>query len=231
MNTKTNEQRAADAAANKQLLADANKKVADVNAEITQNGLLHISFGASGNTVTIDPTALSDAIRQQATLHGLKQKLVDAAAIARDTATGRSATSADKEAAVMEVFNRITSANGTWNKVREAGATAVGGLLVAALMQMTGKTKPEIVKYLEAKTSEEKTALRKNPKVATIILELQQAASNPNIDSDALLADLMPGVQEVAEETLGDDLKHTDGEPTDPKPAPKRAKKDAHPAH
>ena len=192
-------QRAADAQANKQLVTDA-KKVADVNAEITQNGLLHISFGQSGNTVTIDPSKLSDTIRAQATLHGLKQKLVDAAAIARDTATGRSATSADKEAAVMEVYNRITAANGTWNKVREAGATAAGGLLVAALMQMTGKTKPEILKYLETKTAEEKAALRKNPKVAAIILELQQAAANPNIDSDALLGELMPDVQEETEE-------------------------------
>lgn len=220
----TNAQRTADAQANKQLVSDASKKVADVNAEITQNGLLHISFGASGNTVTIDPSALSDTIRAQATLHGLKQKLVDAAAIARDTATGRSATSADKEAAVMEVYNRITAANGTWNKVREAGATAVGGLLVAALMQMTGKAKPAIIEYLAAKTAEEKAALRKNPKVAAIILELQQAATNPNIDSDALLGELMPDVQEVAEEALGDDLKHTEEEPTEHPTKSKRSK-------
>ena len=159
----------------------------------------------------------SDTIRAQATLHGLKQKLVDAAAIARDTATGRSATSADKEAAVMEVYNRITAENGTWNKIREAGATAAGGLLVAALMQMTGKTKPEIIKYLETKTAEQKAALRKNQKVAAIILELQQAAANPNIDSDALLGELMPGVEDVAEEALGDDLKHTAEEPSKPK--------------
>lgn len=214
MNTNSTEQRAADAQANRALVTDSNKKIADVNAEITQNGLLHISFGASGNTITIDPSTLSDTIRAQATLHGLKQKLVDAAAIARDTATGRSATSADKEAAVKEVFNRITAPNGTWNKVREAGATAVGGLLVAALMQMTDKTKPEIVKYLENKTAEEKAALRKNPKVAAIILELQQSATNPNIDSDALLGELMPEAQEVEEEALGDELKHTAEAPT-----------------
>jgi hypothetical protein len=94
-------------------------------------------------------------------------------------------------------------------------------------MQMTGKTKPEIVKYLENKTTEEKAALRKNPKVAAIILELQQAASNPNIDSDALLGELMPDVQEVAEEAMGDDLKHTSEKPS----RAKSAKKDAHAAH
>lgn len=202
MNTTT--QRAADEKANKQLLAEA-KRVPDVNAEITNDGKLHISF-LSGETITIDPTKLSDAIRTQATLHGLKQKLVDAAAIARDTATGRSATAKDKELAVREVYDRITKPDGTWNKVREAGATAVGGLLVAALMQMTGKDKPAILAFLANKTNEEKAALRKNPKVAAIILELQQAAANPDIDTDALLSELTPEVREAAEEATGADL-------------------------
>ena len=70
MNTKTNEQRAADAAANKQLLADANKKVADVNAEITQNGLLHISFGAMAYCFVTARAVIatrSGSLREQAT--------------------------------------------------------------------------------------------------------------------------------------------------------------------
>lgn len=166
-------------------------RIADISAEITESGLLHISFGASANTITVDPAALSDAIRAQATLHGLKQKMVDAAAIARDTTTGRSATPADKEAAVMEVYNRITTPEGTWNKVREAGASAIGGMLVAALMEMTGKDKPAILEYLSKKSNEEKAALRKNQKVAEIILKLQAANVNPAIDTDSMLDDIM----------------------------------------
>lgn len=177
----------------------------DVNAEIRDGGLLQLSF-ASGNTVEIDPQRLDHSIITQATLHGLKQKLVDAAAIARDTTTGKSASPADKEAAVMEVFHRITRTDGTatWNKVREAGATAIGGLLVAALMELTGKDKPAILAFLEGKSNEEKAALRKNQKVAEIILRLQAANVNPDIDTDALLDDLMAGEAEGESNESGD---------------------------
>lgn len=193
----------------------ANSKTPDVSAEITQAGELMLSF-LSGRSVTITPSKLDDSIRQQATLHGLKQKLVDAAAIARSLVTGKSATPYDKEVAVMEVFNRITRTDGTatWNKVREAGATAVGGLLVAALMELTGKDKPAILEYLEKKTNEEKAALRKNQKVAEIILRMQAATVNPDIDTEELLADLME--YEPGEEDGDDDADNsTDGDDID----------------
>lgn len=215
------------------------KRIADITAEISAKGQLHISFGASGNTITVTPAQLAPEIRAQAELHGLKQKLVDAAAIARDTATGRSATSADKEAAVMEVYNRITAAaNPSWNKVREAGATAVGGLLVAALMEMTGKTKEGIVAYLASKSTEEKAALRKNQKVAEIITRLQSVKVNPNIDTDSLLGELMGemGDSEIDEDAVEEAVESTPeeaveeiaeevAEETKPAPKAKRAAK------
>lgn len=191
-------------------------KIADVSAEITDAGHLLLSF-LSGRSVTVNPDTLDTEIRKQATIHGLKQKLVDAAAIARDTNTGRSATAADKEAAVMEVFDRITRTDGTatWNKVREAGATAVGGLLVAALMQLTGKDKPAILEFLAGKSNEEKAALRKNQKVAEIIHALQAANVNPDIDTDALLGELIGEEleQERAEEEAHEGEAQHDGKP------------------
>ncbi len=151
------------------------KKLPTISAEIAE-GVLTITF-KTGEQLTIDPLNLSETITHAAVLHGLKQKLVDAAAIARDPDTGLSATVEDKIAAVREVYDRITATGGTWNKVREAGTGggAGSGLLMRALMQLTGKTREAIEQFLEGKTKEEKAALRANPKVAAIVAELQRA--------------------------------------------------------
>lgn len=168
-----------------------NAKRPAISAEVIGEELV-IEFG-NGESLRVNPNDLTMEINHAATLHGLKQKLVDAAAIARNTDTGMSATLADKIAAVREVFERITHPTAaTWNKVREAGTGNGGGngLLLRALMQLTGKTKAAIEEFLEEKSKEEKAALRSNPKVAAIIAELQRAKSD-DIDTDELLEELM----------------------------------------
>jgi hypothetical protein len=165
------------------------KKLPVISADV-EDGVLKLTFG-TGEVLTVDPLNLSEAIMQQAVLHGLKQKLVDAAAIARDQDTGLSATPAEKIAAVREVYDRITAPDGTWNKVREAGAgTGSGsGLLRRALMQMTGKTGEVIDTFLEGKSKDEKAALRSDPRVAATIAELQRAKMG-DIDTESYLKEL-----------------------------------------
>ena len=151
---------------------------------------LNITF-ADGRALELEATELTPEMQHAAMMHGLKQKLVDAGAIARNTMTGKSASLSDKFDAIEEVFNRITGAAPTWNKQRGEGTGGNGGgSLKRALMQMTGKTSAQIDAYLEAKTKEEKTALKKNAKVAEIILELQTAGADEGIDTDALLDEL-----------------------------------------
>lgn len=142
---------------------------------------------SNGTVLTVDTDNLSSDIRQAAMLHGLKQKLVDAAAISRNPDTGASATVQDKIDAVQEVYDRITATDGTWNKIRGDGTGGNGsGLLVRALMAMFGKTKVEIEAHLDGCTEDERKALRNAPKVAAKMAELKAASSN--IDTDALLA-------------------------------------------
>lgn len=165
---------------------------AAISAKITDAGILMLAF-ANGRELSVDPLQLSESIRTAATLHGLKQKLVDAAAISRNTETGRPATIDDKFNAVKVVFDRITLADGTWNAIREGGAGAVGGLLLRALCKMYEgkKTKDQLVEYLSTKTPEQKTALRKNPKIAAIIDELREASEKESdVDSEELLSEL-----------------------------------------
>lgn len=144
----------------------------------------------NGEVLTLRVAELSPEVGAHAVLHGLKQKLVDAAAISRDPANGRAATVETKFLAVKEVLDRLLAGN--WNKPRE-GACGVGGLLFQALVRMYEgrKTAEDIKTYLDGKTDAEKAALRKNPRVAAIIDEIKAENAKPGDSStDDLLAEL-----------------------------------------
>ena len=129
---------------------------------------------ANGEEIRVNRAELSDEILRHAVMHGLKQKLVDAAAISRNPDTGRSATVADKYAAVREVYDRLLAGN--WNKGRGegSGSGGAGGLLFRALCRLySGKTPEQIRTFLDGKGKEEQAALRKNPRVAAIIEEIK----------------------------------------------------------
>jgi hypothetical protein len=166
-------------------------KVPAIAAEVTDTTLT-LTF-SNGETLSVDATSLSPDIQTAACLHGLKQKLVDAAAIARNTETGASATLEDKFNAVREVFNRITAPDGTWNKQArgDGSGTSSGGsgLLLRALMELTGQSKVKIDAYLSTKSKAEKAALRASPKVAPIIARFQ--ADKATVDTEALLGELL----------------------------------------
>jgi hypothetical protein len=153
-------------------------------------GALTLSF-INGKRLTLDMGALAPEIVTQAAMHGLKQKLVDAAAISRDPANGKAATIDTKFDAIQEVLNRLLA--GEWNKRREGGGQT-GGLLKRALLEMYAdrKTPEQITEYLDGKSDKEKAALRKNPKVAEIIERLRAAdAKDAGEDSGVdLLAEL-----------------------------------------
>ena len=144
----------------------------------------------NGKTLTIKTDALPPEIVTQALLHGLKQKLVDAAAISRNPDTGRSATTDDKFAAVKEVYDRLLS--GQWNKGREGGSGAGnGGLLFRALVIMyPAKTPEQLRTYLDGLDDKQQAALRKNPKVAPIIAEIRAKSAKADDNGDDLLAGL-----------------------------------------
>lgn len=161
---------------------------------MTGNDALRLTF-ANGKELVLQVRDLSDAILGMAVMHGLKQKLVDAAAISRNPDTGRSATVEDKYEAVLAVYNRLVS--GHWNAGRAAGTGGSGGLLFRALCRMYGdaKTPEQIREFLAGKSKADQAALRGNAKVAAIIDEIkaEDAANGLGGDtaaSDDLLAEL-----------------------------------------
>jgi hypothetical protein len=164
------------------------KRNAAITAEIVGE-VLHLAF-SNGQTLAMDASQLTSDIARAATMHGLKQKLVDAAAISRNPETGRAASINDKFQAVKTVFDRLLA--GQWNATREGGSVT-GGLLLQALVRMYAgkKTADQLRDYLAGKSDAEKTALRKNPKVAAIIDEIRaENGKTASIDTDELLNEL-----------------------------------------
>lgn len=142
-----------------------------IDATITSTTLV-LAFG-NGESITISAGQLSDDIRAQCMMHGLKQKLVDAAAISRNPDTGRSATIDDKLASVNEVATRLLS--GQWNKVREGGTGGgAGGLLFRAMcIAYPAKSPDDVRSYLATKTPAQHAEMRATEKLAAIIATLR----------------------------------------------------------
>ena len=173
---------------------NAPKRAAAVSATI--DGLTMTLTFANGGHLRLNAGELAPSIREAAMMHGLKQKLVDAAAIGCNPDTGRSATIADKYEAVREVFDRITGPNPTWNKVRGGESSGLGGnsLLLRALVRITGKSRDVLTTFLESKTKEERTALRKQSRIAAVILEIQAEEAAKTVDTDGMLDELLGAI-------------------------------------
>ena len=159
-----------------------------IDATISDDrGTLSLAF-SNGQTLSMHVSQIGVDVAAYALMHGLKQKLVDAAAISRNPDTGRSATIDDKYNAVREVYDRLLS--GQWNKNRDAGSGTKGGLLFRALCAIYEDKTPEAIKaFLDKKTPAEKTALRNTAKIAAIIATFK-TDDDGDIDADTLLDEL-----------------------------------------
>ena len=149
--------------------------------------VLVIEF-AHGKRLEVRPSELVASVQEQALFHGLKQKLVDAAAISRNPETGRSASIEDKYQAVHAVYDRLIA--GHWNAVRGEGGTGTGGLLFAALCRLYAgrKTEEELREWLGTKDKKEQAIARKIPKIAAII---EQIKAERSADDDGVGEDLL----------------------------------------
>lgn len=150
------------------------------------NGKLVIA--CNGQTLVIDPLSYSNEIREAAMIHGFKQKVCDAAALSRDEGTGKPATPADKLAAMREV--EVQLAQGDWNRRATGDGTAGMGLLVAALVRLSGKPRVEVEATVEGWTKEEQAAMRATSAVAPIIaaIKAERGAKGTPVDVSGLLA-------------------------------------------
>ena len=119
-------------------------------------------------------------------MHGAEQKLGDEMAGIKEID--------DCVLAVESLIARLEA--GEWTKTRSSNGMAGTSVLIAALMEFSGKDVATIKEFLKDKTQAEKLALRKNPDIKVIVDRIEEerlaakAEKDPTsvIDTDALLA-------------------------------------------
>lgn len=140
--------------------------------------------------LSMDYTKLHPAIVERAAIHGMIQRISDAAAISRDPETGESATAQDKFDAMQRLVDHYESGTSEWSRRPVAGEGKSGGLLFKALCIMSGDTRTpaEIKEWMGTKTKAQLNALRVQPKIAEVIASIRPTSIEVNVD--ALLDEL-----------------------------------------
>jgi hypothetical protein len=151
-------------------------------------GVLTWTF-ADGKTVAFDTKAVAKNVRAEATVHGFRQKIADAAAMSRDTETGLPATVEQKRAAMESVIQNLNA--GLWNA--PAGGGNEGGLLLAALIRIKPEMSEEnLKKWLAGKSDKEKAALRIAPSIKPEIDKIRaERGKATGLDGDDILKTLV----------------------------------------
>lgn len=154
------------------------KKRPDIRATISDDcKFLELEFAEGYDALYLHIDDLSDSIRAYGLMHGLKAKLIDAAALSRNTTTGRSASIKEKWEAVCIVMDRLKA--GQWNAPRGEGGTSGGGLLFQALCRVYPDRDPsDLREWLASKDKKAQAALRKNARIAQAIADIVQAAAD-----------------------------------------------------
>lgn len=158
--------------------------------------------------IVVNADTLPDNVKAYAMMHGLKQKICDAAALSRDTESGQPATPHAKHGAMTAIFSNLLA--GLWNKPSEGGV-AGGGVLLRALCQLSGKAVDVVRAGLDATIQRTMTenagmsegkaratvyaAMRANPKVADAVRRIEAedaktSGASARVDTDAMLESL-----------------------------------------
>ncbi len=167
------------------------RKNAIVSVETTEQSIAFVVDGVG--TIDIDLASLASEVTSRAIIHGIVQKVSDAAALGKD------ATPSDKFQAMKAVADRLIAGN--WNKpAGETGAPVQGLIWMAyreVMQSLAAKAKKTVsdddlrAKY-DAKSRADQLALRTNPEIAKVIerIKSERQTNNTVIDTDALLAEL-----------------------------------------
>lgn len=167
------------------------RKNAIVSVEVSDD-LNAISFNVDGHApILLDVTKLSAPLLNRATLHGLTQKVSDAAAIKFEANETDAEKAEAKHAAMLATVERLLT--GEWNKRGDSdGSTPVGGIIFAALRAAKPSVDVEKLRvWYDAKTRAEQLALRNVPEIAAEIERIKaERGSKSKVDGDAVLSEL-----------------------------------------
>jgi len=158
-----------------------------------------ITFNSTdGGLYTFDLSQVNADNVRYATLHGFKQRLVDNAALSRDSATGKSPTDEEKMAAIRQLGDYYMSGAPDWTiRGTGAGESGEGGMIARAVSAVQGIPVADVLSRLDVKAASLGTTRRKllnqlatAPAVREKMAELSPKAA---VDADSLLSDLIGG--------------------------------------
>lgn len=139
-------------------------------------------------TLTLDLTQVAQANLDRATFHGFKQRIPDAAAIARDEGTGVSATPAEKFAAMKRLVEHYNSGAEGWALTERAAGE--GTLLFQAIMRDSPEKDEKAVReFVVALSKGKRDAMLNSERLKEHVAAIRQE-SGKEIDSDALFSEI-----------------------------------------
>lgn len=170
------------------------RKNSIISVTVSDTGTILFSVAGAGE-FSIDRNALPAEIADRAVVHGVVQKVSDAAAFPKSA----NATPADKLAAMQSVADRLM--DGEWSKRSGDGTGPVAGVIYRAFeewaFEMALKAKKplpssEAVRAVyDAKTRAEQLALRNVPAIAAIIERIKsERGTRVEVNTDDLLGEL-----------------------------------------
>jgi len=152
-----------------------------------------------GGEIELNMQDLHPDVLARAAVHGLKQRISDAAAIPCDPETGKPARPSDKFAAIEALVRHYASGTADWNRVRASGegASPNGGKVLTAINNVYAfgsiEKAREVVEKTAAKQGiEYKAALalwRKSDKIAAELVRMA-GESAKGVNADDLLNEL-----------------------------------------
>lgn len=169
--------------------------VITTEAVVVDNVVTGIKFKVKdAGEITLELAKLSDAVRERALIHGMTQRISDAAAISRNPETGKPASAADKLAAMKNLCDYYNGGAAEWNRKRaeSAGAGYANGLLAEALkLAYPEKTPERIAEYIKGLKASERVALLASDTLKDFVDQIRsEAAKATKVDADKLLAGL-----------------------------------------
>jgi hypothetical protein len=123
-----------------------------------------VSFTVDGQTIVVRPTDLNPMVLAEATWHGVKQKIGDAAAL------GAGSTGKDKLAAMRKVADQIMGTDGVWTARGEGD----NGLFMRALAKWMGTEDVDAArKAFDGLEKDVQSALPKDPDMVKLMADIR----------------------------------------------------------
>lgn len=110
--------------------------------------------GFAPMVIDLDDVRLSAEVIAAAAINGFRQRLMDAAALKRDTTTGKSATPEEKDAAIRRLYDHYLSGSVEWELKRAESGPRMDPLVVRAIMEAFAKDEDVVRGMIETKAQE-----------------------------------------------------------------------------